>query len=214
MYKKLLLIIALLLGITTAQGIAAHIEIIPIEVSGSIDDIQLTQYLDIIGRDFNPTDTLPAAIIETLDLLGWKKHYDPANPLIDPDHPITVTIENNSSVAWTDFHFDVLPHPLLGGDMSTLSIEETSPAPASTTMLDDVVFNNVVSATHGPELHYWHWTTDAHKVNPGESVSYYFTIHNPLNQPFKLNFFPTTLIPEPISLMFLASGGLLLLRRK
>jgi len=222
--KRLCALLTLCILAVPLGWASADIVEIPININVTITQEDIDNFLSIIPADWDwskwdpATDGMPQWLQPVIDdLLGWMKDYDPENPFLDPDHPISVTMTNNSLVPWTDFHFDILPHPSIPGDMSNFSIEEVSPAPSMVhprgLAPDGIVVTNTTTPAQGPQVHYWHWS-GAKPILPGETATYNFLLHNPDNQAFKLNFYPTLDIPEPVTLLLLSCGVAALWRRR
>lgn len=209
-------------------------------ITGEVSGDSACDFQQVVAQhpEWNPAVDRMPAWLETIltEELGWVAFYNPnagqesglATNESTIIHTISVVATNTTQVAWTDFHFGVLPHPIDGGDMSNLEIVTTAPVPSMTGLgpdydspwaVDDVTIDqNLGDSLAGPAIDYLFGGYNSGKpVQPGQTVLFSFELENPDDQPFKLNFYPTTsVVPEPatMSLLALSLAGLVMRRRK
>jgi hypothetical protein len=122
-----------------------------------------------------------------------------------------VTVQNSGSVPWGDFHLQFYD-PLGGQDISNLAFLDSTTVPpgpnptSSQTPLTWAINNVTVGATI--DLYFY-----SNPVMPGALATFVVYTSNPDHLPFfGLMMYPTP-VPEPVTLLPLALGALLLRRR-
>jgi hypothetical protein len=120
-----------------------------------------------------------------------------------------VTVSNSGSVAWGDFHFEIVSY--MGSDVSNVEIVDVDPFKPTT---DRSPFTYAVdNVSVGSKLDYYFY---GDPVGNGETATFTFYTDNTTNHAnFGLLMFPTP-VPEPatLSLLGLGLGAMLLIRRR
>lgn len=124
-----------------------------------------------------------------------------------------VWVTNNSNTAWGDFHFQIFSFD--GSDVSGVDFITAAPfAPVSSQTLGSWAVDNTPATGSKLDLYFY-----GNPINPGHSATFTIYTDNTLNKGnFGLMMWPTP-VPEPGSMLALATGmfgiaGLVLRRRK
>jgi hypothetical protein len=137
----------------------------------------------------------------------WAEHED-ADPF---KGFFVVTVQNSGSEPWGDFHFEVFD-PMGSQDITNVAFLDSTTVPvgpnptSSQSPLTWTIDNVVVGATM--DLYFY-----SDPVMPGELATFVVYTSNPDHVPFfGLMLYPTP-VPEPVTMLSLALGALLLRRR-
>lgn len=124
-----------------------------------------------------------------------------------------IWVTNNSQVAWGDFHFQIFSFD--GSDVSGVDFIVAAPfAPVSSQTLGSWTVDNTPVTGSKLDLYFY-----GDPINPGQSATFTIYTDNTLNKGnFGLMMWPTP-VPEPGSMLALATGmigmaGIVIRRRK